>query len=347
MGENGFSITELDHGNAAEWEDYVKESPDTTFFHRHEWKDIIEASFGYKTRYLMLKENGKVRGILPLVHVKSPLFGSILCSMPFLNYGGVCADTETGEDLLLKKARSILTEIRGDYLELRQIKKVGTDLPHKLSKVSLSVELNPDPTAVWNKFDRKHRSNIRRAEKNGFDIRYGGAELMPEFYALMLKGWKEHGTPFYSYKFFGNVAARLGGSLGIYVIRHGDTAVATAMTGYFKDAVEGMWLTQLHEYSKLQAGYVLYWEMIRRCCEMGFRKFNLGRSSADSGGEMFKMKWNAFPRQLYWEYVLNKRKQIPELNVENPRYKLAMKVWRMLPFGLTNTIGPLIAKQIP
>lgn len=345
--ENGCTIAELNSGNAGQWERYVNESPDSTFFHRHEWKDVIEESFGYKSRYLMLAENGNVRGILPLVHVKGPLFGSILCSMPFLNYGGICADNETAENLLLDKAQSILAEIKGDYLELRQVKKVAADLPHKLSKVSLSVELRPDPTVVWNKFDRKHRSNIRRAEKNGFEINYGGPELMPEFYSVMLKGWKEHGTPFYSYNFFSSVASRLGDSIGIYVIRHGETAVATALVGYFKDTVEGMWLTQLHEYSRLQAGYVLYWEMIRRCCEMGFRTFNLGRSSTDSGGEIFKLKWNACPRQLYWEYILNRRKQMPELNVENPRYRLAMKIWRKLPFGLTNALGPHIAKQIP
>lgn len=347
MPDNGLIITELDRGRIPAWEKYVNDTPHATYFHRHEWKDIIEESFGHKTRYLMLAENGKVRGILPLVHVKSPLFGSILCSMPFLNYGGICADDEMAEDMLLKKAQLILKETGGDYLELRQVKKVAADLPHKLSKISLSVELSPDPETVWNKFDRKHRSNIRRSEKNGFEIKFGGKELMPEFYSLMMKGWKEHGTPFYSYKFFSNLAGRLGDSIGIYMISHGGMPIATAMNGYFRDTVEGLWLTQLHEYSKLQAGYVLYWEMIRRSCEMGFRTFNLGRSSADSGGELFKKKWNASPRQLYWEYLLNKRKRLPELNVDNPRYQLAMKVWRKLPAGITNAIGPHIAKQIP
>lgn len=351
MSDNGLRLTELDDGKIAAWEKYVEQSPHATFFHRHEWKQVIEASFGHKTRYLMLTDNGndnaKVRGILPLVHVKSPLFGSILCSMPFLNYGGVCADDESAERRLLDKAESILQEIRGDYLELRQLKRVGTDLPEKLSKVSLSVELDPDPETVWNRFDRKHRSNIRRAEKNGFEIKYGGRELIPEFYSLMMKGWKEHGTPFYSCSFFRNLGDRLGDAIGVYILSHDNVPLATAMNGYFRDTVEGMWLTQLHEYSRLQAGYVLYWEMIRRSCELGFRTFNLGRSSTDSGGEFFKKKWNASSRQLYWEYRLNRRKQIPELNVDNPRYQLAMKIWRKLPFGFTNAIGPHIAKQIP
>jgi len=108
-----------------------------------------------------------------------------------------------------------------------------------------------------------------------------------------------------------------------------------------------MWLSSLNEYAKLQAGYVLYWEMIKRACGKGYKQFHLGRSSVDSGGEFFKKKWNAVEKPLYWEYILNKSGKMPELNVDNPKYQRAIEIWRKLPHRVTTFIGPHIAKNIP
>jgi hypothetical protein len=75
--------------------------------------------------------------------------------------------------------------------------------------------------------------------------------------------------------------------------------------------------------------------------------FHLGRSTADSGAEQFKRKWNAHPTQLYWHYVLRTRQDIPQLNVKNPTFKMAIAAWRKLPVGLTRRLGPFIARAIP
>ena len=86
--------------------------------------------------------------------------------------------------------------------------------------------------------------------------------------------------------------------------------------------------------------------MIKRACEQGYSLFHLGRFIKYRGRrKLFKEKWNAVPKQLYWEYVLNKKRDLPELNVDNPRYKLAIKLWRALPVGVTTVMGQKIAKS--
>lgn len=347
MGNSSLVVAELDAAHEKKWLAYVNDSPSATFYHCIEWKDVIENTFSHRTNYLMALENDEVRGILPLVHLKSLAFGSILCSMPFLNYGGICADTEAAEIALLEEAKKILKRKRGDYVELRQTRKLFSETPFKLAKVSLSVELRPEPDEVWDGFDRKHRSAIRRIAKNGFSIEFGRAELLPAFYSIMSSSWKELGTPFYSYSFYEEIFRKLGNSVEIALVSLNGSPVASAMTGFFKDMVEGLWLGYFRDYAKLQPGYFLYWEMIRRYCILGYKVFNLGRSTTDSGGEFFKKKWNATTRQLYWEYILNGKKKIPELNVQNPKYKVAMKVWSRLPAAFTNILGPHIAKNIP
>ena len=95
------------------------------------------------------------------------------------------------------------------------------------------------------------------------------------------------------------------------------------------------------------SGYVLYWELIKNACETGAKFFHLGRSTKDSGAEVFKKKWNADAMQLYWHYVLRTRTEIPSLNPSNPKYRLAIRTWQRLPVSLTKVLGPFIAKHIP
>jgi len=98
---------------------------------------------------------------------------------------------------------------------------------------------------------------------------------------------------------------------------------------------------------ELQANYVLYWEMMREACLRGSKLYHLGRSTADSGAEDFKKKWNAESQQLYWYFHRPDGGPMPELNVANPKFQLAIKVWRKLPLWVTRQVGPVLARSIP
>jgi hypothetical protein len=139
----------------------------------------------------------------------------------------------------------------------------------------------------------------------------------------------------------------LGDSVEICIVTYQGVAIGTAFVGLFKKTVEGMWLSFLKEFARQQTNYFQYWEMIKRACEQGYEEFHLGRSSAEGGGEFFKEKWNAVPKPLYWEYILNKAKVVPELNVDNPKYQIAIRVWKKLPLPVTKALGPILAKSIP
>ena len=63
--------------------------------------------------------------------------------------------------------------------------------------------------------------------------------------------------------------------------------------------------------------------------------------------EAFKKKWLAYGSQLYWQYILGRTREIPRLNVNNPKYQLAIRTWKRLPLELTKRLGPMLAKSIP
>ena len=192
----------IDPSDSECWQSYVMNHPDATFYHRLAWKSIMEKSFGHKTYYLLATQGTTVVGILPVVHIKSMLFGSIMCSMPFLNFGGICANNKETEDTLLAAAADILRREKADYLEFRHLKQLSCDLPRKTHKVSMTIELNRDPEVLWNKYNSKHRQTIRKAAKNGLEIRFGRMELLRDFYKVLSRGWRDLGTPIYSRRFF-------------------------------------------------------------------------------------------------------------------------------------------------
>lgn len=348
MNDNQISEISIELCNDQDsWNEYLASNPNANFYQRFEWKAINETSFGHRTLYLSANRNSKIVGVLPMVLIKSALFGRILSSMPFVNFGGLIANDPEIEHLLLKRASNLTRETNADFLEIRSLKPVSEPLPSSLHKISMTIDLDADPDRLWRGFKSKHRTNIRRVYKQNIHVRQGGSELLDEFYRIMAFSWRNLGTPFYKKRYFENILANLPNQVRIFVAYQGEKPIATAFNGYFKDTVEGMWAGALPEYRHVQPNYVLYWEMIRDACEKGYLNYHLGRSTVDSGAEAFKSKWNAYSKQLHMQYVLNRSKEIPRLNVDNPKYQLAIRIWRKLPLSIVGLIGPQLSKCIP
>ncbi len=85
---NQYQIETLTSADFSIWDDYVKSHALGTFFHLSGWQTVIQNSFGHACYFLVAKDNGRVCGVLPLVEVKSALFGHALVSTPFCVYGG-------------------------------------------------------------------------------------------------------------------------------------------------------------------------------------------------------------------------------------------------------------------
>ena len=49
-----------------------------TFFHRAGWRRVIARAYGHGTPSLLVRRGGEIRGVLPLVHLRSRLFGAVV-----------------------------------------------------------------------------------------------------------------------------------------------------------------------------------------------------------------------------------------------------------------------------
>ena len=335
--------TELD---SSQWNGFLHSRYGANFYQRFEWAYVNRDSLGHRTHYLLAEHDSTVVGVLPLVHIRSRLFGHVICSAPFVNFGGAAAVDDAGQSRLIEAACAHARDSGCDYLEIRSTKPIE-GLPQRTDKVSMTVELRSDPEELFNAFSAKHRRNVRVALKAAIVVRSGGAELLDDFYAVLSDSWHGLGTPMYRKKYFADILRHFGEDVRIFVAYHEGVAIATAFNGYYRGTVEGMWAGVTQASRELQPNYVLYWEMMRDACVRGFQRYHLGRSTKDSGATAFKEKWLAVPTQLYWNYYLVRAKSVPMLSPSNPKYEMAIKLWQRAPRALVQLVGPPLARLIP
>jgi FemAB-related protein (PEP-CTERM system-associated) len=332
-----------------EWDSYVMRASGSTCYHLIGWKDVVENSFGRKPFYLIEEdgENGII-GILPLVHLKSPFFGNFMVSLPYFNYGGICADNEEISEQLLKQAISMAINKNAHHIELRHTQNTCNGLPAKMTKVSMRLELPEKSDELWNSFPSKLRSQIRKPIKEGMYSKLGKREELNSFYKVFSANMRDLGTPVYSKKFFSNILEEFPESTWICTVyTRENRPVASGFLVGFKEGLEIPWAASLKDYNQLSPNMLLYWSCLEFACGSGYKVFDFGRSAPGEGTYKFKEQWRAKPVQLYWHYWLKNGGPLPELNPDNPKYKMAIDIWRKLPVSLTRWIGPHIVKNLP
>lgn len=335
-------------GSLEDWDRYVASHAEATNYHRAAWRRVIEKSFGHRTHYLAAADgDGHIRGILPLVHMRSKLFGSFLVSLPFFNYGGLLADSAATAKLLLQKAGELRSETAAEYVELRHRGAVIDSLPSKQHKVTMILNLGESEEAQWKGFNAKLRNQVRKAEKSGLVPILGGLELLDGFYDVFARNMRDLGTPVYNKSFFRNIISAFPENTRIISIKLGQKTIASGILTWFKDTLEVPWASSIRDYREMCPNNLLYWEAIKFAIQIKSTKFDFGRSTPGEGTYRFKKQWGAEPVQLYWQYLLRDGKKMPELNNKNPKYEMAIKVWQKLPLALTNLLGPMIVKNIP
>jgi serine/alanine adding enzyme len=331
------------------WDAFVLASDHGACYHQTGWKEVIEKSFGHQTFYLMSEDRvGGIEGILPLVQIKSRFFGNFLVSLPYFNYGGACASNRESLSKLLSEARLLATKMKAEHMELRHTQHLYEDLPVRTAKVAMRLELPSVPQALLKSFPSKLRSQIKRPQKEGIVARIGRENELNNFYAVFSQNMRDLGTPVYSISFFKNILKTFPETTWICTIftKEGLPIASGFLVG-FKETMEIPWASSLRRYNFLSPNMLLYWSVLRYSCERGYRFFDFGRSTPGGGTYRFKEQWGAQPLQLYWHYWLGKSGTLPELNPKNPKYQLAIRVWKRLPVPVTRILGPHIVKNLP
>ena len=70
------SIRRLTDGGEAAWDAFVDSREEASLYHRARWRTLIQTLFGHEGWYFYAAgASGEVLGILPLIRLRSRLFG--------------------------------------------------------------------------------------------------------------------------------------------------------------------------------------------------------------------------------------------------------------------------------
>lgn len=329
------------------WDQYVYRHPAASIFHLTAWKRVIERAFKFEARYLFIEEHGSIRGVLPLFMVSNLLFGRSLISTPMTVYGGVCADDAHLSSQLLRAACQMAERERVQYLELRERKPTTTSgFVTKELYVTFDMELPRNPDDLMRGFPRDTRYMIRKGQKSGLEAVVDNRQL-DMFYEIYSRSFSHLGTPVFAKRLFQIVLEELGEQCELTTVWQGRKALASVLSFRFRDWILPYFGGSLVESRPLAANNFMYYEVMKRAVEAGVRYFDFGRSKLGSGSHAFKTQWNMRERPLPYQFFLVRRKSMPNYSPANPKFNLAVSIWKALPLPVTKILGPAMVRAFP
>ena len=332
-------------GAEAEWDDFARAQRGFTHFHRWRWRSVMEGVFGHECTYLCARDDdGVLRGVLPLVRVRSVVFGHYLVSMPFLNYGGPLG-TDEAITALVNEAVDLAEDGRVKLLELRS--RVPLDVPLEVSHRKITVVLDLPPTAdeLMQRFAAKLRSQVRRPQREGATVAFGVGQVDP-FFSVFSRHMRDLGTPSQPLRLFRELAQQFPDDCWFGTVQVGGVTVAGGCGFLFGDELEMTWASSLRSHSRLAPNMLLYWSFMERAIAAGVRRFNFGRCTPGSGTHQFKLQWGGNEELLWWY----DRARVAGATTPSPHdgaYRWGPRVWRRLPAAVSTALGPAIVRYLP
>lgn len=312
------------------------------------WLNVLQHGLRHGVYCLEAVEGGETRGFVPLAFVKSLLFGRFLVSLPYLNSGGIWADDDAVAQRLIDAATRLADDLRVRYLELRHERPIAhPSLTGKLStKVHMRMPLPSFVGHLWKTLSGKVRNQVRKGQKNGLQVAWGGRELLPSFYGVFSQTMRDLGTPVYGRGLFDTVLREFGDRAEVCLVRDGDLPVAGALLLHGWGVTEVPSAACLKEYNPACANMLMYYHLLERAVDRQQDVFDFGRSTLNGNTYRFKKQWGAEPHAAEWQYYVREG-TIGDMRPDNPRYQRAIQVWQRLPVALTTWLGPPIVRGIP
>jgi len=336
-----------DEIETSEWQSFVASQPQASVYHDARWCALIKSNFGHKPQYITCKKpNGDLFGVFPTVHLSSKLFGTFLVSMPYFNYGGPLSEYPVVAEKMMEYATQIGSNLGCTHLESRETQKRASWLC-KQHKVTMILPLPESDEELDKQLGTKVRAQVKRAAREDLEYSIGGAELLSEFYRVFSHNMRDLGTPVYSKKFFLSILKSFREQASLAIVKHQGRPVAAGFLLGYKDKLEIPWASSLKSANPLGANMFMYRQILRTAIEQNYEFFDFGRSSIDASTYKFKKQWGATEHPLYWHYWLRDSGELPELNPNNPKYKLVIGLWQRLPVSVANVIGPMLVKNLP
>jgi lipid II:glycine glycyltransferase (peptidoglycan interpeptide bridge formation enzyme) len=354
---SNYDLIELSSTECREWDEFLKLKRNATIFHTIGWKSVLEETFHYDSEYhLVIDAKGRIIGISPSFNVQT-LFGKVLISQPFFEYGGPIIEEANKEAyaIILKHYCDEAKSKKLKFIEIKMLDDIGIEYIFKSQGFSKLAKANNFYINLKGKdFERdiwfglytkksRIRNSVLKAISSGVKIKeYNDINI---YYRLYLKTMERLGSPPYPKMLFKNIEKYIGQYARFTYALLDDWPIAAMMSFLFNKRDLMVGLVSDDAYQKYRPNDLLYNEQIEYATNNGFDVVDFGRTRPNSQHERYKQKWGAIKCELY-SYVFPRRTN-EDINPYR-FYLLLSGITRKFPWVLTRTgIGECIIKKFP
>lgn len=330
-------IDPLSNEDLAPW---LEATAQSTIFHSVNWARVMAESYGFQPVCLVLSQGGRIRACLPVMEVKSTVTGSRGVCLSFSDY--CCAIVEDGEEfrLLFNTLLEYGRVRKWRYLEFRGEPFLSGRTPCSIYAHHI-IRLSTDEQFMLSRLRKSTARSIQKAVKEGVTVRMSDTmDGVMEYYDLHCLTRRRQGLPpqpkSYFIKLHEHVIAQ---GLGFTALarKQGVTMAGIICLHFGKNAIYKYGASD-PDYQHLRANNLLFWEIIRKYGQDGFRYLSLGRTDLDNPGlVLFKDGWGGEQSCLnYYRYDLTSDKFIPSGQADVSRYTGILK---KMPVGVLKILG--------
>lgn len=336
----------IDFDNANIWDSTVKQFPSYDVYYLSGYVKAFQIH-GDGEPQLLYYECGGLRAVYVYMKRKTTVAGYFDSVTPY-GYGGVLFEGETSEDNLkafwdvyVEKMKEI--GIVDNFVRYHPVlrnailmKSVSTVID--LGK-TIAIDLSSEE-AIWNNIISKNRNMIRKAEKNGVEIRHGkDIELFKEFkriYNTTME--KDHAEDYYFFEdsFYESIHRDLYDNYEMFYAVLDSKIIAMSIMLFANNQMHYHLSGSLAEYRNLAPSNLLLYKAALWGCEQGFKTFHLGGGVGSGEDSLYKFK-AAFNRNSNYQFSIGKE------IFDNDKYDelVAERAKRDNSFNLNSTFFPL------
>lgn len=331
------------------WDSFLRCRGYDGFHLRSEWATVFRIALKHEPHFVWATAQGRIVGVLPLMLVAGPFFGRFLASQPYLNTGGVLAESDGIARLLIDRAVDLADQLDVKHLELRHEQHVEHPRMNATAeeKVHMRLELPLTTEQLWDGLKSKVRSQIRKPLDNPeLTYDFGRKEQLDSFYQIFSRNMRDLGTPVFPRALFACMLDEFRDAAEICTVRLRGNPVASGFLLHGPGTTLIPSASALREHNKTSCNMLMYWHMLERAVERGQTVFDFGRSSVDAGTYRFKKQWGSAEYPAIWQYY-SRRGSVTDARPHSGRYDKMIAAWQRLPVWLTRIMGPMIVRGIP
>jgi hypothetical protein len=323
--------------------------PDASPFHQSAWARVLYSTYGYRAHYLVAESADHLQRVLPLMEVRSWLTGSRGVSLPFTDTCAALGAADADRPGLYAALFALARRRKWDYVELRGPPPLEPQSPPSVSFHGHHLALQPDPAALFARFDSAVRRAIRKAEHEGVTVAFETSlDAVRAFYHLLGKTRSRHGLPPQPWRFFANIHRHIlapGGGV-VVIARLRQTPVAAAVFFHRGTQVLYKFSASDEAYQHVRGNNLVIWRAIEHYARQQYSSLDFGRTSLTNDGlRRFKLSWHTEERPIhYFRYHVRTGAILP--TPDRATAGLHTRVFQSLPQPLPRLIGAALYKHL-